>query len=180
MIDRQAFQMRQRSMPDEYAGFDKLMPGSLRGAEFAIVTIADVVTVDAKRGEDKRTGEASYEPSVILIYDEFPKRIHWLNKMAVNILCDVFGEDEKEWKGKQIPIVIQQNVKNPKTSKREDMVWVANADEWTSLFDQDEVQRATTTATPAKAPADNTAARAAREAAEKRAAKKAAPQQPQA
>jgi len=142
MIDRSQFHMRARTMPDHLSNRDKLVPDSLRGAKFAILTISDVVIVDSRRGENKRTGEVEYEPTVVLAYKEFPTRIHWLNKAGVNILCDVFTEDEKEWVGKRIPVCVQENVKNPSAGVRQDMLWVANADEWERLFTEDETARA--------------------------------------
>lgn len=170
MIDRSAFAMRERVMPEHMAGLGRLEPAQLRGSAFAIVEIADVAQVDATRGENRRTGEKQFEPAIVLLYKEFPKHVHWLNKMGVNILCDVFGDDEKEWKGKQIPIFVKEDVKNPQTKTYNDMVWIADASDWERLFSEDETARANTTAKPAAK--ENAAARAAREAAEKRAAKR--------
>lgn len=161
-IDRSQFQMRARTMPEHLANCDKLVPGSLRGAKFAVVTITDAVQVDASRGEDRR-GQIRYEPAVVLAYSEFPKRIHWLNKSGVNILCDVFGDDEKQWVGNRIPIIVQEDVKNRTTGDTQDMVWVANADEWERLFAENDDALSKTTAKPM-----NAAAAMARAAAEKR------------
>jgi hypothetical protein len=170
MIDRTQYAMRQRVMPDHMTGLGRLEPATLRGAAFAVVEIADVAQVDSSRGEDNRTGEKTYEPSIVLVYKEFPKHVHWLNKMGVNILCDVFGDNEKEWIGKQIPIFVKEDVKNPKTKKLQDMVWVADAADWERIFEEDETARKNTTAVPAK---NNAAAQSARDAAARRAASKA-------
>lgn len=161
-IDRRKFEMRERVMPEELKNHDKLLPGSLRGAKSAVVTITHAVQVDAKRGED-RSGRTKYEPAIALAYKEFPKRIHWLNKMGVNILCDVFGDEESEWVGNVIPIVVKEDVPNPTDGGTSDMLWIANQDEWQSLFDADAEARAKTTSKPA-----NPAAAAARKAAEAR------------
>jgi hypothetical protein len=166
MIDRGQFAMRQRVMPEHMSGLGRLEPATLRGAAFAVVEITDAVQVDATRDENKRTGEKVFEPAVALRYKEFPKHIHWLNKAGVNILCDVFGEDEREWVGKQVPVIVKEDVKNPKTGKFSDMVWIADAADWERLFAEDEEQRANTTAVPAK---ENASAKAAREASQRRA-----------
>jgi hypothetical protein len=166
MIDRQQFQMRARVMPEHMSGLGRLEPATLRGAAFAVVEITDAVQVDSTRGEDKRTGEKLYEPSVVLRYKEFPKHIHWLNKAGVNILCDVFGDNEADWIGNQIPVVVKEDVKNPKTGKFNDMLWVADAADWERLFSDDVTARENTTAVPAQ---QNAAAAAAREASKRRA-----------
>lgn len=168
-IDRSKFEMRARVMPEHMAGLGRLEPATLRGAAFAVVEVKDVAIVDANRGENRRTGKKEFEPAVVLLYAEFPKHVHWLNKMAVNILCDVFGEEEKEWIGKQFPIIVKENVKNPQTGGYNDMVWVADAADWERLFSENDSVVATTTAVPAR---DNAAAKAAREAAERRQAAK--------
>lgn len=168
-IDRKQFEMRARVMPEHMAGLGRLEPATLRGAGFAVVEVKDVAIVDANRGENKRTGEKTFEPAVVLLYAEFPRHVHWLNKMGVNILCDVFGDEEKEWIGKQFPIIVKEDVKNPQTGKFNDMVWVAEAADWERLFSENDTAVATTTAIPAK---DNAAAKAAREAAERRTAAK--------
>lgn len=155
--------MRARTMPEHMANLDKLLPGSLRGARFAVVEITDAVQVDARRGEDRRTGNVKYEPAVVLRYKEFPARIHWLNKMGVNILCDVFGDDEAQWIGNRIPIVVKEDVKNPTEGGKQDMLWIANADEWERLFAEFDEALTKTTAKPT-----NAAAATARAAAEKR------------
>lgn len=166
MINRQSFAMRERKMPDHLANRQKLVPASLRGAKFAVLEITDAVQVDARRGENKRTGEPVYEPAVALAYKEFPRNIHWLNKMGVNILCDVFGDDESQWVGNKVPVVVQENVTNPTEGGASDMLWIANADEWEKLFAEDEDTRSKSTA---NAPtARNAAAEAARAAAERR------------
>lgn len=170
-IDRKAFEMRARVMPDHMAGLGRLEPATLRGAAFAVVEIKDVAIVDANRGENRRTGEKTFEPAVVLLYAEFPRHVHWLNKMGVNILCDVFGDEEKKWIGLQIPIIVKEDVKNPQTGKFNDMVWIADAADWERLFSENDTAVATTTAVPAK---DNAAAKAAREAAERRTAAKTA------
>lgn len=167
-IDRSKFEMRQRVMPDHMAGLGRLEPATLRGSAFAIVEVKDAVQVDAKRGENKRTGEPQYEPAVVLAYKEFPRHVHWLNKAGVNILCDVFGDEEKEWVGKQFPIIVKEDVKNPQTGRHNDMVWIADAADWERLFAENDEQRSNTTAVPSR---ENAAAKSAREAAEKRAAK---------
>lgn len=167
MIDRTQFRMKERTMPEHLSGLGKLEPAALRGAEFAVVTVTDAVQVDAQRGENRRTGEKQFEPAVALRYAEFPKHIHWLNKAGVNILCDVFGDDESEWVGKQLPVIVKEDVKNPQTGKFSDMLWVADAADWERLFSEDETARANTTAVAGK---ENAAAKAAREAAERRAA----------
>jgi hypothetical protein len=163
MLDRNQFQMRQRTMPDHMANLDKLLPGSLRGAKFAVVEIIDAVQVDARRGEDRKTGNVKYEPAVVLRYKEFENRIHWLNKMGVNILIDVFGDDEAQWIGNRVPIVVKEDVKNPTEGGKQDMLWIANADEWERLFAESDEALAKTTAKPS-----NAAAATARAAAEKR------------
>lgn len=169
MIDRQQFQMKQRTMPDHLANLQKLVPASLRGALFAILEITDVAQVDARR-EDRR-GNTTYEPSIVLRFKEFPNRIMWLNKMGVNILADVFSEDETQWVGNQVPVVVKEGVKNPTKGGEQDMLWIAQADEWQTLFDEDEKARAN-----AKAAAPvNDKAKAAREAVERRKAKAAEP-----
>jgi len=165
-IDRSKFQSRQRKMPDHMANLDKLVPGSLRGARAAVLTITDAVIVDAKRGEDRKTGDVKYEPAVVLRFQEFPNRIYWVNKMGVNILCDVYGEEEQAWIGERVPLQVAEDVKNPTENTRNDMLWVANADEWPRLFDEDETARAKSPT--AAAPIENKAAAAAREAAAKR------------
>jgi hypothetical protein len=166
MIDRQQFAMRARVMPEHMSGLGRLEPATLRGAAFAVVEITDAVQVDAQRGENKRTGEKVYEPAIVLRYAEFPKHVHWLNKAGVNILCDVFGDNEADWVGKQVPVVVKEDVKNPQTGKYNDMLWIADAADWERLFAQDEEQRANTTAVPGK---ENAAAKAAREASQRRA-----------
>src|SRR4051812_47224277 len=113
-VDRSQFEMRNRVMPEHMASLDRLTPGSLRGAKGAIVEITDAVIVDARRGIDPNTGKMTYEPSVVLRYKEFPKRVHWLNKVGVNILCDVFGDEETEWVGQRLPITVKEGVKNPR------------------------------------------------------------------
>ena len=173
MIDRKAFEMRNRVMPDHMAGLGKLEPATMRGAAFGVVEITDAVIVDAKRGENPRTGKKEYEPAVVLRYKEFPQHVHWLNKAGVNILADVFGDNEKDWVGKQFPIVVKEDVKNPSTGGFNDMVWVADAADWERLFADNDTALANTTAVPAVG-RDNAAARAAREAAEKRTANRAA------
>lgn len=165
-IDREKFAMRERQMPEHLANATKLVPGSLKGAQFAIVTIAEVHQVDANDGEDLRSGKPRFRPVVLVTYKEFPKRIHWLNKMGVNILLDVFGEEESEWVGKQIPIVVKEDVPNPKTKNTEDMLWVANADEWERLFKEDAGQRERINNARGSS---NSAAEAARKASEQRA-----------
>lgn len=140
-VDRSQFEMRQRVMPDHMAKLDRLTAGSLKGAKAAVVTITDAVIVDARRGNDER-GKPKYEPALVLRYKEFPKRVHWLNKMGVNILCDVFGEEETEWVGQQVAIVVSEKVKNPTDGGTQDMVWIANGDEWPRLFKEDEEARA--------------------------------------
>lgn len=160
-IDRSKFAMRQRTMPDHMANLDKLVPGTLRGARFAIVEITDAVQVDARRGNSKVGGEPQYEPAVVLRYKEFPNRIHWLNKAGVNILCDVFGEDESAWPGNRIPIVVKEDVKNPTAGSKQDMLWVANADEWEKLFAEDAEARERMTTASAPVSGAAAAARAA-------------------
>lgn len=164
-IDRERFEQRARVMPEHMNNLVKLVPGTLKGARFAVVTITDAVIVDARRGNNSRTGEPAYEPAVVLRYAEFPDRVHWLNKMGVNIVADVYGNEEQDWVGKQVPIVVKEDVLNPTTKKKEDMVWVANTDEWPKLFEEDVTAREK--AASVKAP-ENAAARVAREAAEKR------------
>lgn len=135
-INREDFAMRSRTMPEHMANLDKLVPATLRGAHMAVLEITDAVQVDARRGEDKRTGKPVFETAVVLRYKEIPNRIHWLNKAGVNILCDVFGSEESEWVGRRIPVIVKENVKNPTAGGRDDMVWVANADEWPRLFEE--------------------------------------------
>lgn len=159
-IDRTQFASRQRTMPDHLANLDRLTPGSLKGAKFAVVEIADAVIVDARRDDDKTTGEPKYEPALVLRYKEFPTRVHWLNKAGVNILCDVFGEEESAWVGNRIPIQVKEGVKNPKKNQKQDMVWIANADEWERLFAED-VERRETFARSTQPSASAQAARAA-------------------
>ena len=172
MLDRKAYEMRQRVMPDEMVGLGKLEPSNLRGAAFAVVTVKQVAQVDADRGENKRTGEKQFEPAIAILYEEFPRHVHWLNKAGVNILMDVFGDEEKEWLGKQIPVIVKEDVLNPKTKKTQDMLWVADAADWERLFSEDETARENTTAVTPKTATDNAAARSAREAAARRAAAK--------
>lgn len=140
-IDRRAFAMRQRMMPDHMSNLDKLVPDSFRGAKFAILEITDAVIVDARRGEDSR-GKPKYEPAIVLRFKEFPNRIYWLNTVGVNILADEFGDEEQEWIGKRVPIKVKENVRNPSDGGANDMLWVANRDEWENLFEQDEAARA--------------------------------------
>ena len=168
-IDRRAFEMRQRMMPEHLSGLGKLEPATLRGAAFAVVEITDAVQVDAQRGENRRTGEKQIEPAVAIRYKEFPKHIHWLNKAGVNIMCDVFGDEESEWVGKTVPIIVKEDVKNPTTGRLQDMVWIADAADWERIFAENDEQLANTTAVAKK---DNAAAQSAREAAERRAAAK--------
>lgn len=163
-IDRSKFQMRRRMMPPDLADRDKLTPDHLRGAQFAVVEITHAVQVDAARGENKRTGEAKYEPALVLAFKEFPHNIMWLNKMGVNILCDVYGEEETEWVGKRIPITVKEGVKNPTEGWKVDTLWVAEPDEWQRLFDEDAATREKFAAQ--KSSATNAAAAAARAAAE--------------
>ena len=165
MIDRRAFEMKARVMPEHLSGLGKLEPATLRGAAFAVVEITDVAQVDAQRGESKRTGEKIYEPAIAIRYKEFPKHIHWLNKAGVNILADVFGDNEQDWVGQPVPIIVKEDVKNPQTGKLNDMVWIADAADWERLFAENEEQLSKTTAVPSK---ENAAAKAAREAADKR------------
>lgn len=173
MIDRKAFEMRARVMPEHMSGLGKLEPANLRGAAFAIVEVKDVAQVDAQRGENKTTGQKIYEPAIAMLYAQFPNHIHWLNKSGVNILCDVFGDDEKQWVGKSFPIIVKEDVKNRQTGRFSDMLWVADAADWERLFGEDETARNTTTAVPAVK--DSAAAQSAREAAARRATAKATP-----
>lgn len=167
-IDRSKFEMRQRLMPEHLSGLGKLEPATLRGAAFAVVEITDAVQVDAQRGENRRTGEKQYEPVVAVRYKEFPRHMHWLNKAGVNILCDVFGEEETEWVGKTVPIIVKEDVKNPTTKRLQDMVWIADAADWERIFEDSDAQLANTTAVKS----ENAAAKMAREAVERRAAAK--------
>lgn len=141
-IDRSQFEMRQRKMPEHMANLDKLVPASFRGSKSAVLTVADAVIVDARRGEDPRTGKPRYEPAVVLRFNEFPNRIYWLNTIGVNIVADQYGDEEQEWVGKKIPLIVKENVRNPSRGGTDDMIWVANADEWDNLFAQDEQARA--------------------------------------
>lgn len=170
-VDRQKFAMRQRTMPDHLANLDKLTPASLRGAKFACVEILDVAQVDARRGTDPRSGEPVFEPAIALQYKEFATRIHWLNKAGVNILCDVFGEDETAWKGQRIPIVVREGVKNPTSGGKNDMLWIANADEWQAIFEQYDEASARFDAATKTAAQPSPAAEAARAASAKRSRK---------
>lgn len=136
-IDRSKFEMRQRRMPEHMSNLDKLVPASFRNAKFAVLTISDAVIVDARRGNDPRTGKAQFEPAVVLRFVEFPNRIFWVNTIGVNILADQYGDEEAEWVGKKVPLKVQENVRNPSEGGTNDMLWVANADEWDSLFQQD-------------------------------------------
>ena len=135
----------------------------------ACVEITDAVIVDARRGENKRTGEVVWEPAVVLRYKEIPSRVHWLNKAGVNILCDVFGEDETAWLGERVPIIVKEDVKNPTSGGKQDMVWIANADEWPRLFE--EWDKALATRSPDQPKVNVEAVNAAREAAKKRSSK---------
>lgn len=164
-IDRSKFEMRGRVMPEHMASLEKLTPATLRGAKMACVEISDAVIVDARRGEDRR-GQPVYEPAVVLRYKEIPQRVHWLNKAGVNILADVFGDDETAWVGERIPIVVKEDIKNPTTGGRNDMVWVANSDEWPRLFE--EYDKAIATRTPDAPKVDVETVNAAREAARAR------------
>lgn len=165
-IDRSKFEMRSRTMPDDMASLEKLTPATLRGAQMAVVEIDRAVIVDARRGENRRTGQPNVEPAVVLRYKEIPSRLHWLNKAGVNILCDVFGDDEQQWVGMRIPIVVKEGVKNPTSGERNDMVWVANSDEWVRLFD--EWDKALAQRTPDAPKVSVESVNAAREAARKR------------
>lgn len=167
-IDRQKFAVRERKMPEHLANLDKLVPATLRGAKMAVLEITDAVQVDAYRGNNKRTGEPIFEPAVALRFKEIPKRIYWVNKIGVNILCDVYGEDESEWVGNRVPLVVKEEVKNPTTGESQDMLWIANADEWETLFDAwEKTLEAKASGGDAKTVANDAAARA-RAAAEKR------------
>ena len=135
-IDRRKFEVREQRMPEHMANLDKLTPGSFRGAKFAVLEITDAVQVDSYRGED-RFGNKKYEPSIVLRFKEFPNRIYWLNNIGVNILADEYGDEEADWVGKRVPLVVKEGVRNPSAGGKTDMVWVANRDEWESLFSQD-------------------------------------------
>jgi hypothetical protein len=135
-IDRRQFEMRERRMPEHMANLDKLVPASFRGSKFAVLEISDAVQVDARRGEDPRTGKPRYEPAIVLRFKEFPNRIYWLNTIGVNILADQYGDEETEWVGKKVPLKVQENVRNPSAGGTADMIWVANSDEWDTLFAQ--------------------------------------------
>lgn len=182
-IDRGKFQQRARTMPDHLANADKLVPGSLRGGKFAILTISEVVQIDARR-PNRRRDEPEFETAIVLAFKEFPNRIYWLNKMSVNILCDVYGDDETKWIGERVPLVVKEKVKNPGTQTYDDMLWVANADEWEKLFADEEEARAAfargqkPATDVAPVAAENAAAKAARAAAEKRKLKDAAAASP--
>ena len=139
-IDRRAFAVRQRQMPEHLSGLDKLTPGSLRGARFAVLTISDAIIIDAERGEDKY-GNKKYEPAVVLRFSEFPNRIYWVNNVGVNILADEYGDEETGWVGKKVPLVVRENVRNKQTRGTQDMLWVANRDDWDNLFAEDEAAR---------------------------------------
>lgn len=142
-IDRRKFEMREQRMPEHMANLDKLVPGSLRGARHAVLTIADAVQVEADRGED-RFGNKKFEPAIVLRFTEFPDRIYWVNIPGVNILMDEFGEEENLWVGKRIPLVVKEGVRNKTTGAKSDMLWIANRDEWESLFEKDDHARKAT------------------------------------
>lgn len=152
-IDRRKFEMREQRMPEHMANLDKLTPGSLRGAREAVLEIIDAVQVDARRGEDVRTGQPKFEPAVVLRFKEFPNRIYWLNTIGVNILADEFGDEESDWVGRRVPLIVRENVRNPSKASNSDMLWVANRDEWDAIFARDEAARAPKNA---DAPADGT------------------------
>lgn len=134
MVDRQKYQMRRQRMPEHMANLDKVVPETLRGAASAVLTIKEAVEVDSSRGRNPATGEEEFEPTIVLMFEEIPNRIYWVNVVGTNILLDQYGEDEKAWLGKKVPLIVKEGVRNPKTKKRNDMLWIASQDEWDGLF----------------------------------------------
>ena len=134
MVDRSRYQMRKQRMPESMANLEKMVPSTLRGASSAVLTIKEVAEVDSFRGKNPVTGEDEFEPTIVLLFEEIQNRVFWSNVVGTNILLDQYGEDETQWPGKKVPLIVKEGVINPKTKKRSDMLWIASADEWDALF----------------------------------------------
>jgi hypothetical protein len=104
----------------------------------AIFTIAKVEMVQLK---DNVTSEP--RNALAVTFEEFPDHAYWPNNTSIGFLIDSFGEDEKKWVGKQVPIE-KVKANNPTTGKVQDSLWVAEPKNW------DEYLSAGNARTPAK------------------------------
>lgn len=114
----------------EQFGGNALKPHHVNDAESTVLTIGAVREIDVKDNEQA----SGYRRSLLLTFKEFPNNDFWCNRTDALILIDEFGEDEKRWVGKEVPLVREEN-ENPR--KRGEVVanlHVAKRGEWKDVF----------------------------------------------
>lgn len=107
-------------------GRPKLVPDDLEGTD-AILTIAQYEELEV----DDSESESGKRLAGFLTFVETGDHVLWLNKTAITALCEYYGDESDDWKGKDCPV---EEHKGEMRGKAYHKVRVPAVDLWESDF----------------------------------------------
>jgi len=120
--------MKVREERYQPSGRPKIEQKDIEGGDAVVVTIAEVE-------EEKVKGDKGDKLLLVLVVEEFPDKVHRLNKTQLAYMVEKLGDETNEWIGQKIPLVkTTQEFGSGSRVKDFDVVWVAAPDEWDTIL----------------------------------------------
>lgn len=113
--------------PNEYGSGEqraKLTPEVLGNPETVVLTVQE-----ARTGIETGVGRKA----ALLVFQEHPEHIYWLNKTGISTLVERLGGDDNDWIGRQVPLR-RVHASNPTTGGSVVTFHVAPLTEWDELL----------------------------------------------
>lgn len=104
----------------------------LAGSDAAVLTISGVRSGNIP--DQKAPGGSRF--TVRLSVDEFPDHQFYVNPAGVTALIENYGEEDTDWVGHVVPLVVKQTI-NPISGRAVEALHVAPLNEWKGIISGD-------------------------------------------